>query len=82
MATTDQRFEGFTPGAIDFLVDLAQNNDRAWFTPRKAEFERLLKSPMEAFVAQLAERFAANDIPLLADPKRSIFRIYRDTRFA
>jgi uncharacterized protein (TIGR02453 family) len=33
-------------------------------------------------VAALAEALAARDIPLLADPKRSIFRIYRDTRFA
>ena len=37
---------------------------------------------MEALVAALAERLAARDIPLQADPKRSIFRIYRDTRFA
>ena len=58
------------------------NNDREWFNPRKAEFERLLKGPMEALVAALADRLAARDIPLQADPKRSIFRIYRDTRFA
>jgi uncharacterized protein (TIGR02453 family) len=82
MSSPERRFAGFTPEAIDFLADLAQNNDRAWFTPRKATFERLLKAPMEALVAELAERFAANDIPLLADPKRSIFRIHRDTRFA
>ena len=79
---SDQRFDGFTPAAVEFLADLAQNNERAWFTPRKGEYERLLKAPMEAFVAALAERFAANDVPLLADPKRSIFRIHRDTRFA
>jgi uncharacterized protein (DUF2461 family) len=34
-------FEGFRPEAIAFLADLAANNDRAWFTPRKAEYERL-----------------------------------------
>jgi Conserved hypothetical protein (DUF2461) len=37
---------------------------------------------MEALVAALAERFAARKIPLQADPKRSPFRIYRDTRFS
>jgi uncharacterized protein (DUF2461 family) len=37
---------------------------------------------MEAFVAALAEAFARHRLPLQADPKRSIFRIYRDTRFA
>ena len=75
------RFTGFAPEATDFLAELAQNNDRAWFQPRKAEYERLLKGPMEALVAALAERFEARGIPLRADPKRSIFRIYRDTRF-
>jgi uncharacterized protein (TIGR02453 family) len=75
-------FGGFKPEAIQFLLDLATHNDRAWFQPRKTDFERLLKEPMEALVAALDDRFAARDIPLRADPKRSIFRIYRDTRFS
>ena len=75
-------FSGFRPEATQFLADLTQNNDRAWFQPRKAEFERLLKEPMEAMIAALAEAFAANGVPMLADPKRSPFRIYRDTRFS
>jgi uncharacterized protein (TIGR02453 family) len=75
-------FTGFRPEAIDFLADLAQNNDRAWFQPRKADYERLLKDPMEALVVALADRFEARGLPLEADPKRSVSRIYRDTRFA
>jgi uncharacterized protein (TIGR02453 family) len=75
-------FEGFTPDAIQFLADLAVNNDRAWFAPRKAEFERLLKAPLERLCEDLADRFAARGLPLVADPRRSPFRIYRDTRFA
>jgi uncharacterized protein (TIGR02453 family) len=75
-------FTGFRPEAIDFLADLAQNNERAWFQPRKDEYERLLKAPMEALVVALADRFEARSIPLEADPKRSVSRIYRDTRFA
>jgi uncharacterized protein (TIGR02453 family) len=75
-------FQGFRPEAIQFMADLAVNNDRAWFQPRKADFERLLKEPMEALVVAVGERFAARGIPLLADPKRSPFRIYRDTRFS
>ncbi|MEI7742711.1 MAG: DUF2461 domain-containing protein [Chloroflexota bacterium] len=75
-------FEGFDPEAINFLADLAANNDRAWFTPRKGEYERLLKRPLEGLCAALAERFEARGIPLTADPARSPFRIYRDTRFA
>jgi len=82
MATAAPPFSGFRSEAIDFLAELAMNNDRDWFNPRKAEYERLLKAPMEALVAALAERLAERGIPLQADPKRSIFRIYRDTRFA
>jgi uncharacterized protein (TIGR02453 family) len=75
-------FEGFRPEAIAFLADLAANNDRAWFTPRKAEYEALVKRPMEALCAVLGERFAFHDLPLTADPVRSPFRIYRDVRFS
>jgi uncharacterized protein (TIGR02453 family) len=82
MATTAPTFSGFSPAAIQFLADLAQNNDRAWFQPRKAEFERLLREPMEQMIAALADRLAARGVPLRADPKRSPFRIYRDTRFS
>jgi uncharacterized protein (TIGR02453 family) len=75
-------FAGFTPGAIQFLTDLAANNERAWFQPRKDEYEQLLKEPLEALCTALAQRLAAREIPLAADPKRSPFRIYRDTRFS
>jgi uncharacterized protein (TIGR02453 family) len=77
-----ETFRGFSPDAIQFLADLAVNNDRAWFQPRKAEYERLLKAPFEAMIAALADRLEARGVPILADPKRSAFRIYRDTRFS
>jgi uncharacterized protein (TIGR02453 family) len=74
-------FEGFKPDAVRFLLELRANNDRAWFQPRKAEYERLLKEPLEALCVVLGERFAALRIPLRADA-RSPFRIYRDVRFS
>ena len=82
MTVATSRFAGFTPAAIQFLADLAENNDRAWFQPRKAEFERLLKEPLEGLIQTLSERFEARGIPLRADPARSPFRIYRDVRFS
>ncbi len=75
-------FKGFEPDALQFLADLAANNDRAWFKPRKADFERLIKEPLEALCVALAERFDELRLPLEADPKRSPFRIYRDVRFS
>jgi uncharacterized protein (TIGR02453 family) len=82
MAVAAPTFTGFRPEAIQFLVDLAENNDRAWFQPRKGEYERLLKEPLEALISALAERFATRGIPLRADPSKSPFRIYRDVRFS
>ena len=82
MSAAGSIFEGFSPDAIQFLADLAQNNERAWFQPRKAEFERLLKEPLAAMIASLAVELAARGVPLLASPRTSPFRIYRDTRFS
>jgi uncharacterized protein (TIGR02453 family) len=75
-------FEGFPSEGIQFLAELAANNDRAWFQPRKTEYERLVRQPFERLVEALAVRFEARGVPLGADPRRSIFRIHRDTRFS
>jgi uncharacterized protein (TIGR02453 family) len=79
---TPSTFTGFRPEAVEFLAELAANNERAWFQPRKADYERLLKAPLEALCVALDERFRAHGIPLRADPATSPFRIYRDVRFA
>lgn len=86
MATTTQPgpgpFAGYEPGALQFLADLAEHNERSWFGAHKVDYERLIKAPTEALCVALAERFAARGLPLLADPARSPFRIYRDVRFS
>ena len=48
-ATATTEFRGFERGAIQFLTELADHNDRAWFQARKGDYERLLKEPLEAF---------------------------------
>ena len=75
-------FAGFSRDAIQFLVDLALHNERTWFQPRKGEYERLLKEPLESLCAALGERFEARRMPFRSDPARSPFRIYRDVRFS
>jgi uncharacterized protein (TIGR02453 family) len=82
MPAVTAAFTGFRPEAIQFLVDLAENNSREWFQPRKPEYERLLKEPMEQLCIALDELFPSNGIPLHADPAKSPFRIYRDVRFS
>lgn len=72
----------FPPEAITFLKGLEKNNDRDWFQPRKEIFETKLKAPMlelvEAINAQLLT-FAPEHI---TEPKKAVYRIYRDTRFS
>ena len=72
----------FPPEALTFLRGLARNNDRDWFNARKQTYETKLKAPMldivEAINAELMD-FAPEHV---TDPKRAIYRIYRDTRFS
>lgn len=75
-------FPGFSREAMQFLVDLALNNERSWFQSRKADYERLLRQPLELLCADLAVELARRGVPLFADPRTSPFRIYRDTRFS
>jgi uncharacterized protein (TIGR02453 family) len=81
IAVTTQ-FAGFSRDAIQFLVDLAMHNERTWFQPRKEEYERLLKEPLEALCLALGESFQERGLPFRSDPARSPFRIYRDVRFS
>ena len=71
----------FTPKLFTFLRELAENNDRDWFQPRKEIFETKLKAPMleliESINAELMD-FAPEHV---TDPKKALYRIYRDTRF-
>jgi uncharacterized protein (TIGR02453 family) len=75
-------FPGFSPEALTFLRSLKRNNRREWFQPRKEIFETKLKAPMiqlvEAINAELLD-FAPDHI---TDPKKAVYRIYRDTRFS
>jgi uncharacterized protein (TIGR02453 family) len=72
----------FTPQSLTFLRSLARNNRREWFAPRKATYEELLKAPMTALVERLAREFRSFAPDLVASPRASMYRIYRDTRFS
>lgn len=75
-------FPGFTPAALTFLRQLKRHNDREWFTPRKAEFETLLLAPLRLLVEEMDVRLARAVPEIHGSPRRSIFRLYRDTRFS
>jgi uncharacterized protein (TIGR02453 family) len=72
----------FTPDAIAFLRALKRNNDREWFKARKERYETVLRGPMIALIERLAADFRAFAPELVASPRASLYRIYRDTRFS
>ena len=64
-----------------FLRELAKHNERPWFQANKARYEAHVREPSLAFVEDVGYRLAETAPHLVAD-QRSLFRIYRDTRFA
>jgi len=70
------------PEALTFLRNLARHNDRDWFTPRKAVFESELKEPMLAIVRKVTDAMADFAPACVRPAEKSLFRIYRDTRFS
>src|SRR5690242_12477275 len=72
----------FTPKTLSFLRSLKRNNNREWFRARKDQYDTHVRAPMIAVVEQLASDFRSFAPELIASPKQSLFRIYRDTRFS
>lgn len=72
----------FTDASLKFLRQLKRNNRREWFAERKAMFEASLAEPLRDFVEEMDVRLAHLAPEIGGSPKRSIFRIYRDTRFS
>ena len=75
-------FTSFQPAALKFLRQLKRNNNREWFAANKQTFEDELLAPMRLFVEEMDVRCASFAPEIIGDPKRSIFRIYRDVRFS
>jgi uncharacterized protein (TIGR02453 family) len=72
----------FTRKTLAFLRALERNNDREWFRARKADYETRVRGPMIEVIARLAEDLPAFAPGFVSDPKVSLYRIYRDTRFS
>jgi uncharacterized protein (TIGR02453 family) len=75
-------FDGYPKEGITFLKQLKKNNNREWFAKHKQEYEDFVKLPMQSLVAELNPMMKSFASDFVIDPKRSLFRIYRDTRFS
>jgi uncharacterized protein (TIGR02453 family) len=75
-------FKGFSPAAFSFFRGLARHNDPLWFKPRKSIYDTEVLAPFRALILSLSVKLEAAGIPLVGDPDRGIFRLYRDVRFS
>jgi uncharacterized protein (TIGR02453 family) len=73
---------GFTPRTIAFLRAIERHNRREWFHAHKDRYEADVRAPMVALVERLAADLGTFAPDLVASPRTSIYRPYRDTRFA
>ena len=72
---------GILPSSFDFLKKLGKNNNRDWFNAHKDIYLREL-SPVEAFADALLQLMNQHDVLETPSGKKSLHRIYRDTRFS
>jgi len=75
-------FNGLPADALRFLGDLEKNNNREWFEANKQRYVESVKEPVEAFAAALSAGLMKTAPAYATDPKRAVYRIYRDTRFS
>lgn len=71
-----------SPKTFDFLKKLTKNNNREWFTENKSLYTEA-QANVISFLDELIREMAGFDEELSKlDGKKSLFRIYRDTRFS
>ena len=75
-------FPGFPPEALTFFRDLRKNNNRDWFAPRKDLFDTAVRAPLLELVSQVHQRMVAFAPQYVGEPAKTLYRIYRDTRFS
>lgn len=72
----------FSDDSFAFLRSLSRNNRREWFLERRSRYESSVRRPLMDLVEEMDARLARIAPEITGDPKRSIFRIYRDVRFS
>ena len=75
----------FQPAMLEFLEQLAANNNRGWFLANKARYESEVLGPALEFIRAFRPRLKRISPFFTASDRRmggSLMRIYRDTRFA
>ncbi|MDR2000053.1 MAG: DUF2461 domain-containing protein [Zoogloeaceae bacterium] len=75
----------FSKATLNFLDELAANNDRVWFEANKPRYEALVREPALDFIAAMEPELAKFAPHFRAEPRKmggSLMRVFRDTRFS
>ena len=81
MATIRKEEPRIEPSNLAFLNKLKKNNNREWFNGHKEVYLQEL-AQMERFADALLEKLNTHDLIETLSGKKSLYRIYRDTRFS
>lgn len=79
------RYVGFEKASIEFLEQLAANNNREWFKANKARYDEQVLDVALRFIQSMQDPLAEFAPQFTAVPQRvggSLMRVYRDTRFS
>jgi len=78
------KFNGFPHQTLQFFSELAINNNKPWFETHRDDYDSYVLEPSREFVIALGKQLRQLAPGIMADPRvnKSIFRIYRDTRFS
>ena len=79
------RYVGFEKATIEFLEQLAANNNREWFKENKTRYEEQVLDAALRFIQSMQDPLAQLAPHFTAIPQRmggSLMRVYRDTRFS
>jgi uncharacterized protein (TIGR02453 family) len=71
-----------TRDLIQFLSELSENNNRAWFVMNKPRYDILRAEFVELVTKLIADITKFDPAVAACEPKKAIFRINRDVRFA
>jgi uncharacterized protein (TIGR02453 family) len=78
-------FKGLPKDFFTFFKELTKNNERPWFEANKQRYKDVVIAPLCDFMEAMAPRVAKISKHIVVDPRPnggSMFRIYRDVRFA
>lgn len=71
-----------SPKTFDFLKKLSQNNNRDWFNENKNLYTEAQGNIIQFLDGLILEMSGFDEELAKIDSKKSLFRIYRDTRFS